>query len=128
MLLQVEFIIRRLPYGKVFALKRSRDGEPLGLVAEGGSGEISEVLPDGLAARYGLPPKGLSVDGHTPCNWYLTEVNNRPLSLMSKENEVKDRLNAVGKEISILVQPADLVKHLRKNLKSFKGFKEYVVG
>lgn len=97
-------------------------------MAEGSSGEISEVLKDGLAARYGLPPKGLSVDGRVPCNWYLTEVNNRPLSLMSKENEVKDRLNAVGKEISILVQPADLVKHLRKSLKSYKNFKDYIVG
>ncbi|CAG7720782.1 unnamed protein product [Allacma fusca] len=125
--MQVEFIIRRLPYGRVLVLKRNKEGEPLGLVSEGNSGEIGEVVSNGLAACHGLPSRGPSTDGHSSCNWFLTEINNRPLNLMARESEVKDRLNAVGKEISILVQPADLVKHLRKQLKAMKSFKDYLI-
>lgn len=82
---------------------------------------------DGLAASQGLPPTCRGTDGQLNCTWFLTEVNNRPLSLIARENEVRERLNAVGKEISILVQPSDLVKHLRKQLKSMKSFKDYLV-
>ena len=99
----------------------------MGLVAIGNSGELGEVVGNGLAAGQGLTPKASSTDGRSTCNWFLTEVNNRPLNLLARENEVRERLNAVGREISILVQPSDLVKHLRKQLKSMKGFKDYLV-
>jgi hypothetical protein len=104
---EVEIIVRRLPLGRVWVLKRSVEGEPLGLVAEGGenifakkpflwfywlwnatykgTGEISEVLEGGLAWKEGV---GSGPNGN---NWYLTEINNRPLSLFSKDNQVKDR-------------------------------------
>ena len=99
----------------------------MGIAIESNSGEIGDVVPGGLAAKQGLPPHAIAADGKSSCNWFLTEINNRPLSLLAKESEVKERLNAVGKEISILVQPADLVKHMRKQLKSVKGFKEYLI-
>lgn len=41
--------------------------------------------------------------------------------------EIADRLNAVGRDISILIQPMDLVKQLKKGLKSIKGYKDYIV-
>ena len=41
--------------------------------------------------------------------------------------EIADRLNAVGRDISILIQPADLVKQLKKQLKTIKGYKDYIV-
>jgi len=100
-------------------IKERQEGEPLGLVAEGSSGEICQVIEGGLAARAGIPPCA-------PCpskNWYLTEINNRPLSLFSREGEVKERLNAVGKEISLLVQPADFIRLVRARLGA-----EFVVG
>lgn len=43
LLSQVEFIIRRVPHGKVFALKRETEGQPLGLIREGNTAEIKEV-------------------------------------------------------------------------------------
>lgn len=57
----------------------------------------------------------------------LTEINGRPLNLFFKENEVRDRLNAVGRDISILVQPLDLVTKLKKQFKSMRGYKDYIV-
>lgn len=59
--------------------------------------------------------------------WVLTEINGRPLNLFFKENEVRDRLNAVGRDISILVQPSDLFVKLKKQLKSLRGHKDYIV-
>lgn len=41
--------------------------------------------------------------------------------------EIADRLNAVGRDISILIQPMDLVKQLKKGLKALKGYKDYIV-
>lgn len=59
--------------------------------------------------------------------WVLTEINGRPLNLFFKESEVKDRLNAVGRDISILVQPLDLITKFKKQLKSMRGHKDYIV-
>lgn len=45
----------------------------------------------------------------------------------SQHMEIADRLNAVGRDISILIQPMDLVKQLKKSLKALKGYKDYIV-
>ena len=44
-----------------------------------------------------------------------------------QNTEIHDRLNAIGRDISILVQPYDLVKQLKKQLKSLPDYKEYIV-
>lgn len=33
----------------------------------------------------------------------MTEINSRPLNLFFKDTEIQDRLNSVGKDISLLV-------------------------
>ncbi|KAF2346066.1 hypothetical protein FHG87_023178, partial [Trinorchestia longiramus] len=85
------------------------------------------VVAGGLAAAEGLPPRAPTVDngGHTA--WVLTEINHRPLNLFFKHCEVQDRLNAVGRDISILVQPLDLVRTMKKQLKAIKNYKDYIV-
>ena len=53
--------------------------------------KIVYVDPNGLAASHGLQPYASSVScagGGSRCNWVLTEINNRPLSLFFKDNEV----------------------------------------
>ncbi|KAF8789086.1 uncharacterized protein LOC129957343 [Argiope bruennichi] len=123
----VEFIVRRVPYGKIFAIKREYEGQDLGIVREGGTAEIKEVKRRGLACRQGLPEEASSLDGNSYCNWVLTEINHRPLNLFFKDNEVQDRLNAVGLDISLLVQPIEFVKGLKKQLKTIRGYKDYIV-
>ncbi|XP_054154042.1 uncharacterized protein LOC128952642, partial [Oppia nitens] len=123
--LLLEIIVRRVPYGRVFCIKRQREGQDLGLVREGNTGEIVGVVGGGLADRAGLNARAVYLDDE--CNWCLTEVNNRALSMFYKGSEIHDRLSAVGKEISILVQPVMFVHKLRKLLKQFKNYKEYIV-
>lgn len=44
MFFQVEFIVRRLPYGKIFAIKREYEGQDLGIVREGGTAEVTFIF------------------------------------------------------------------------------------
>lgn len=124
----VEFVIQRVPYGKALAMKRSFDGENLGFMMECGTNEVSRVLEGGLAQKHGLSLKTPTVmdGGLALTSWFVTEVNNRPINLFYKNGEIEPRLRAVGKDISVLVQPADFAKALRKQLKCMWTYKNYI--
>lgn len=123
----VELIIRRVPFGRVYAIRRDLDGQCLGLIRDSNTATIVDIIPNSLTARHGLPAKAKSCDGLSLTFWVLTEINGRPLNLFFKDTEIQDRLNAVGRDISILVQPQDLVVRLKKQLKSMRGHKEFIV-
>lgn len=120
-------LIKRVPYGQVLVIRRETEGQSLGIVLEGSTAVIQTVEPDGLAAKQGLSAKTRTCDGLSITNWVLTEINGRPLNLFYKENQVRDRLNSVGRDISILVQPLDLIKLIKKQLKSIRNYKEYTL-
>lgn len=125
--LYINMLIKRVPYGKVFVMRRDTEGQPLGIIQEQNTAVIQSVEPGSLADRHGLTTKATTCDGLSFTNWVLTEINGRPLNLFYKENQVRDRLNSVGRDISILVQPLDLIKQLKKQLKSIKNYKEYIL-
>ncbi|XP_035224179.1 uncharacterized protein LOC118196818 isoform X2 [Stegodyphus dumicola] len=83
----VEFIVRRVPRGRVLAIRREYEGQDLGIIREGGTAEIKEVKPGGLVFHHGLSAKASTFDGNSLCNWVLTEINHRPLNLFFKDNE-----------------------------------------
>lgn len=120
-------VIKRIPHGQVLVIHREFEGQPLGLIQEGNTAIIQTVQADSLAARHGLSAKAQTCDGLSFTNWVLTEVNGRPLNLFFKENQVRDRLNSVGRDISILVQPLDLIKQIKKQLRSLRNYKEYIL-
>ncbi|KAH8242833.1 hypothetical protein KR032_002570 [Drosophila birchii] len=123
----VEVLLRRIPFGRAYAIRRDREGQCLGLIRDGNTSTIVDVVPNSLAARHGLPPKTQCCDGSALTFWILTEINGRPLNLFYKDLEIRDRLNSVGRDISILVQPSDLIAKLKKQLKSLRGYKDYLV-
>ncbi|XP_017039978.1 LOW QUALITY PROTEIN: mucin-5AC [Drosophila ficusphila] len=123
----VEVLLRRIPFGRAYAIRRDREGQCLGLIRDGNTSTIVDVVPNSLAARHGLPPKTQSCDGSSLTFWMLTEINGRSLNLFFKDMEIRDRLNSVGRDISILVQPSDLITKLKKQLKSLRGYKDYLV-
>jgi len=71
----------------VFHLKREVEGQPLGIVTNGNTGEIQKILPGSPAAQHGMTPKIRSFDGQSLVPWILTEINGRPLNLLGKVNE-----------------------------------------
>ena len=123
---QVDFVIKRLPYAHVMAIRRHQNGQKLGLQRFGGTAEITYVDPGGLAAEHGLSKHAKCIETEGYCNWWITEINNRPLNLSFKGSEIECKLNAVGKDISIVVHPSDFVKELKKQLRKMRNFKDYL--
>ncbi|XP_018320660.1 uncharacterized protein LOC108733830 [Agrilus planipennis] len=125
--LYVNVIIKRVPFGQVLVIRRDFDGQSLGIIQEGSTAVIQTVENGSLAAKHGLSAKARTCDGLSFTNWVLTEINGRPLNLFFKDNQVRDRLNSVGRDISILVQPLDLIKQLKKQMKSLRNYKDYLL-
>ncbi|XP_012281606.1 uncharacterized protein LOC105700384 [Orussus abietinus] len=122
---RVEVIVRRLPYGRAMTLTRRAEGEDFGLEVNGN--EVTSVT--GIAQGLGFPPLAPSSDPAAPSGstvtWTLTEVNGRPLNIF--EGGARERLGAVGRDVSIVIQPTDFVGSLRKRLRSVRSYKNYVV-
>ncbi|KAK7109348.1 hypothetical protein V1264_013402 [Littorina saxatilis] len=126
----VEMLVKRIPHAVVLAIRREAEGQNIGIKRNGGTAEIQYVDPNGLAAGNGLPlhaPKVLEPESAGRTTWVLTEINSRHLSLFFKDSEIEHRLNAVGREISVVVQPADYIGELKKQLKKMKNYKNYIV-
>ena len=78
--------------------------------------QIIDVVPFGVAARHGVPARAPTSDGRNLCNWFITEINMRPINLFFKEDEV-------GKTPSyILVSPGPAVILSTKVSLYFYGF------
>ncbi|CAD5113660.1 DgyrCDS2821 [Dimorphilus gyrociliatus] len=121
----VTFLIRRIPYATVFVISNREESQDLGIVRKGGTAEIISVVQDSLANRYGL-----SVSAHfggQECNWFLTEINDRPLNLFFKRDEIEHRLQAVGQDISIVVQPITFIELLKGQLKMLKRHASFIM-
>ena len=125
--LHVEIIVRRLPFAQGYHLKREVDGQPLGLVLNGNTAEVREIVPGSPAAAHGMTARVRSLDGQTLVAWHITEVNGRPLNLLAKDGEATSRLQALGRDVSVLIQPSDFLAKLRKQLKAHKNYKEYLM-
>jgi hypothetical protein len=95
--LHTEIIIRRAPFGQVFHLAPEVEGQSLGLVAGPGA-ELKEVIPGSQAAQAGMSSKVRSFDGQSVVSLVITEVNGRPLNLMSKDGEAWERLQAGSRD------------------------------
>ena len=94
--------------------------------------EVKEVLPGSVAAAAGVPARVRSLDGASVAPLVLTEINGRPLNLFSKEGEAWERLAGgsrdPSKDISVLLQPADIVAKFKKQLKSVRSYKDFLLG
>ncbi|KAL8617722.1 hypothetical protein ACOMHN_053555 [Nucella lapillus] len=124
----VGMLVKRTPHAKVMAIRRVAEGQSIGIKRNGGTAEILYVDPNGLAASNGLPLHAPGIlSGQTRTSWVLTEINSRHLNLFFKEVEIEHRLNAVGREITIVVQPSDYITELKKQLKKIKNYKNYIV-
>ncbi|CDW57660.1 hypothetical protein TTRE_0000595301 [Trichuris trichiura] len=123
-----EVVLKRMPMAKVFLFKRSHDGECVGLTTRKGKNEVEAVREGSLAWRAGFRVKTISsINPDMETTWYVTEVNSRPVSMFSKNGECKQRLTAIGRELSIVVQPTDFVKLLKRQMKSMKRYRDFIV-
>ncbi|CAD6207857.1 GSCOCG00010245001-RA-CDS [Cotesia congregata] len=122
---RVEVIVRRLPYARAMILTKRTDNEDFGLEVNGN--ELSGV--SGVALTAGLSPLADATDPTAPSGsnttWTITEVNNRPLNMF--DSCASDRLKAIGRDISIVVQPTDLIASLRNKLRAMRSYKNFIL-
>ena len=115
---------------QVFHLRRDVDGQPLGIVL-GGSvedpTEIREIVAGSPAAQQGLTHRVVGVKGNDE-SLSITEVNGRPICLFPKDAaEAGDRLAAMGRDVSVVVQPTGFMRKLKKQLKLSSSYKHYIL-
>lgn len=120
-------IVRRLPHGRVTTLTRRSESEDFGLDV-GSANEVLSVSPS--AQALGLStlanPADPSADVGTTVSWTLTEVNNRPLT--QYDGNGRERLiNALGRDVSVVLQPSDLVNAIKKKLRAVRSYKSFVL-
>ncbi|XP_014219794.1 uncharacterized protein LOC106647776 [Copidosoma floridanum] len=121
---RVEMIVRRLPHGRVTTLTRRNESEDFGIEI-GSSNEILSV--SATAQSLGLSvianPADPSAEIGTTVGYTITEVNNRPLF----ESSARERVNAsLGRDVSIVFQPSDLVHAIRDKLRTVRSYKSFV--
>ena len=130
--LHTEIIIRRAPFGQVFYLKPDIEGQSLGIILNNSTSEIKEIIPGSVASQAGVSAKIRSFDGQTAVPLVVTEINGRPMNLFFKDGETWERLSGINrdpsKDISVLLQPADIVSKFKKQLKSVRSYKDFLLG
>lgn len=106
-------------------LTRRSESESFGLEVNGN--EVIQVAS--CVQSLGLPPYSAPADPLADTiarmNWTLTEVNNRPLNII--DGNARDRLNAVGRDVSVVLQPSDLVASIKKKLRAVRSYKSFVL-
>ncbi|KRZ45301.1 Golgin subfamily A member 4 [Trichinella pseudospiralis] len=126
---QCEILLKRMPMARVFLFKRFCDGEDVGLILKNGKNEILNVTQDSAAWRAGFRAKTESkLHPHLETTWYITEINGRPINMFLKNGECKQRLSAIGREISVLVQPTDFIKAVKHHMTMKKHYRDFIVG
>ena len=90
--------------------------------------QICDITHGSIAHDAGLTPCGPSyADSNRLTSWVITEVNGRPLSIFSKNDEAAHRLKAIGLDLTLVVQAKDFVKLLKTQLKNKKNWKYFVM-
>lgn len=123
----VEVTIKRLPLAGIFVVKRDFENQCLGLLRDGSS--LLDIVPNSIASRSGIPSRPYTSHDDDSIFWIITEINFRPLSLVShkKYDETELLLNSVGLETSLLLQPSDFIAKIKKELKAMKNYRDYTL-
>lgn len=121
----VEVTIRRLPLAGIFLIKREFEGQCLGIIRDSSTPAIVEIIPNSISSH--IPPRPISKDEDS--TWIITQINFRNLSLIShkKYDETELLLNSSGLEMSLLLQPSDLIAKIKKELKAMKNYRDYTL-
>ncbi|CRK86922.1 CLUMA_CG000743, isoform A [Clunio marinus] len=121
----VEVTIRRLPLAGIFLIKREFEGQCLGIIRDGSSSAIVEIIPNSISSH--IPPRPISQDEDS--TWIITQINFRNLSLIShkKYDEIELLLNSSSLEMSLLLQPSDFIAKIKKELKAMKNYRDYTL-
>lgn len=121
----VEVTIRRLPLAGIFLIKREFEGQCLGIIRDGSSPAIVEIIPNSISSH--IPPRPISADEDS--TWIITQINFRNIGIISQKkfDETELLLNSSGLECCLLLQPSNFIAKLKKELKNLKNHRDYAL-
>ncbi|XP_022096624.1 uncharacterized protein LOC110982494 [Acanthaster planci] len=123
---EILLVIKRLPHAKVRNLHRSSVDESWGLEVEGN--RVLNVSKSGPAAEAKLTTRAQGAFSERLCDWIITEINGEPVSLLSKKDQVKVRMDSAGLQMTLVIQPDDFIKKLNSELQKVRFAHEYFLG
>lgn len=123
----VEVTIRRLPLAGIFLIRREFEGQCLGIIRDGTTPAIVEIIPNSISSH--IPPRPGPISQDEDSTWIITQINFRNLSLIchKKYDETELLLNSSGLEMSLLLQPSDFITKIKKELKAMKNYRDYTL-
>lgn len=121
----VEVTIRRLPLAGIFLIKREFEGQCLGIIRDGSSPAIVEIIPNSISSH--IPPRPISADEDS--TWIITQINFRNIGVLSQKrfDETELLLNSSGLECCLLLQPSEFIAKIKKELKNLKNYRDYAL-
>jgi hypothetical protein len=121
----VEVTIRRLPLAGIFLIKREFENQCLGIIRDGSSPAIVEIIPNSISSH--IPPRPNTADEDS-C-WIITQINFRNIGIISQKrfDETELLLNTSGLECCLLLQPSEFIAKIKKELKNLKNYRDYTL-
>ncbi|KAK6110985.1 hypothetical protein QQG55_41855 [Brugia pahangi] len=123
----VNIAIQRVPYGTIYTLQKTTQKFETGLMLDKRKNKLADVLEGSPAWKAGIRPlvPAVTRTGTTPA--CITCVNRHSLNIFSKNDEVLRQIDTLPLSIfTVIVQPYDFVKLLKRSLKKLKNVSDFV--
>uniref|UniRef100_A0A1I8F054 PH domain-containing protein n=1 Tax=Wuchereria bancrofti TaxID=6293 RepID=A0A1I8F054_WUCBA len=123
----VNIAIQRVPYGTIYTLQKTTQKFDTGLMLDKRKNKLADVLEGSPAWKAGIRPlvPAVTRTGTTPA--CITCVNRHGLNIFSKNDEVLRQIDTLPLSIfTVMVQPYDFVKLLKRSLKKLKNVSDFV--
>ncbi|EFO24132.1 hypothetical protein LOAG_04351 [Loa loa] len=125
--LSINIAIQRVPHGTIYTLHKTKQKFDAGLILNKRKIKLADVLEGSPAWEAGIRPSVPAVTrtGTTPA--CITCIDRHALNIFSKDDEVFRHIDTLPLSVfTVVVQPYDFVKFLKKSLKKFKNVSDFV--
>uniref|UniRef100_A0A0R3RWS7 PH domain-containing protein n=1 Tax=Elaeophora elaphi TaxID=1147741 RepID=A0A0R3RWS7_9BILA len=125
--LSVNIAIQRVPHGTIYTLKKTKQKYDAGLILDKRKIKLADVLEGSPAWEAGIRASVPAITRTGTTSACITCVNNYALNIFSEDDEVLKQIDTLPLSVfTLMVQPYDFVKLLKRSLKKLKNVYEFV--
>ncbi|VDN07708.1 unnamed protein product [Thelazia callipaeda] len=124
----VNVIVQRVPHGSIYTLQKMEENFDAGFILDKYKSKLLGVLEGSSAWEAGVRSSVSAVTQNGTTSACITHINNSTLNLFSRNNDVSKIIDELPllSAFTIIVQPYDFIKFLKKNLKKLKNANDFV--
>ncbi|CAG9535481.1 unnamed protein product [Cercopithifilaria johnstoni] len=125
--LSVNIAIQRVPHGTIYILQKTKQKFDTGLILDKHRIKLADVLEGSPAWKAGIRASVPAVTrtGTTPA--CITCVDKHALNIFSEDDEVFKQIDTLPLSVfTVMVQPYDFVKLMKRSLKKLKNVNDFV--